>query len=301
MVKYNHWRSIVHWRVANFFVLLVYSLLFLYLLCGSNPVFRDGEVIQLESENKETEVEIINVDSDTDEDKDMEEGEEDDDNDDNDDDDSDDDNDNDDDDTEDDDDIDKDNKEEEVEEGDVVGEDAAVVGDDAGVVGDDAAVIEDDAAVVGDDAAVVGDDAAVVGEDAAVVGYDAAVVGDDAAVVGGDAKDVGDRENSEKDEELVVEMEVEEQDVKKNKLEEERENGVPGSEAMEDSLPEAQAFFPFPILIVFSSVADPNPDPTDPFVFGPPGSGSGFFNHQAKVVRKTSISTVLLFCLLHVE
>jgi hypothetical protein len=38
-----------------------------------------------------------------------------------------------------------------------------------------------------------------------------------------------------------------------------------------------------------SSVADP-----DPFVFGPPGSGSGSFYHQLKIVRKPSITTVLL-------
>jgi len=35
----------------------------------------------------------------------------------------------------------------------------------------------------------------------------------------------------------------------------------------------------------------PDPDPTDPRVFGPPGSGS--FYHQAKIVRKTLIPTVL--------
>jgi hypothetical protein len=35
----------------------------------------------------------------------------------------------------------------------------------------------------------------------------------------------------------------------------------------------------------------PDPDPPDPLVFGPPGSGS--FNHQAKIVRKTLILTVL--------
>ncbi len=49
------------------------------------------------------------------------------------------------------------------------------------------------------------------------------------------------------------------------------------------------------------SVADP--DPSDPYVFGPPGSGigsssqrhgSGSFHHQAKIVRKTLILTVLL-------
>ncbi len=42
--------------------------------------------------------------------------------------------------------------------------------------------------------------------------------------------------------------------------------------------------------------------PPDPYVFGPPGSvpvhhylyGSGSFNHQAKIVRKTLISTVFL-------
>ena len=34
-----------------------------------------------------------------------------------------------------------------------------------------------------------------------------------------------------------------------------------------------------------TSVADP--DPPDPHVFGPPGSGSGSFYHHAKIVRKT--------------
>ncbi len=38
-----------------------------------------------------------------------------------------------------------------------------------------------------------------------------------------------------------------------------------------------------------SSVVDP--DPLDPYVFGPPGSGS--FQYQAKIVRKTLISKVL--------
>ncbi len=47
-----------------------------------------------------------------------------------------------------------------------------------------------------------------------------------------------------------------------------------------------------------TSVPDPNPDPPDPHVFGPPGSGSisqrygagagsGSFYHHAKIVRKT--------------
>ncbi len=58
-------------------------------------------------------------------------------------------------------------------------------------------------------------------------------------------------------------------------------------------------------LLVTNSVADP--DPSDPYVFGPPGSGSvsqmygnGFSSkfltvyHQAKIVRKTWIPTVLL-------
>ncbi len=47
---------------------------------------------------------------------------------------------------------------------------------------------------------------------------------------------------------------------------------------------------------------DPNPDPPDPHVFGPPGSGSGStsqrygsgsFYHHAKTVRKTLIPTIL--------
>jgi hypothetical protein len=61
-------------------------------------------------------------------------------------------------------------------------------------------------------------------------------------------------------------------------------------------------------LFTKSSVADPDPnqdlDPSDPYVFGPPGSGSGSTRqnfgsgsvssyHQAKIVRKTLIPTVL--------
>ncbi len=54
------------------------------------------------------------------------------------------------------------------------------------------------------------------------------------------------------------------------------------------------------IIVEFSvpatSVPDPNPDPPDPHVFGPPGSGSGLisqrcgsgsFYQQAKIARKT--------------
>ncbi len=50
---------------------------------------------------------------------------------------------------------------------------------------------------------------------------------------------------------------------------------------------------------LLTSVADPDPNP-DPYVFGPPGSGSisqmygsGSFNHQAKIVRKTLISNIV--------
>ncbi len=51
-----------------------------------------------------------------------------------------------------------------------------------------------------------------------------------------------------------------------------------------------------------SSVADPDPDPPDPRVFGPPGSGSTSqrygsgsrsFYHHAKIARKTLIPTIL--------
>jgi hypothetical protein len=54
------------------------------------------------------------------------------------------------------------------------------------------------------------------------------------------------------------------------------------------------------IITNLHSVVDP--DSSDPYVFGPPGSGSGsisqrygsaFFYHQAKIVRKTMIPTVL--------
>jgi hypothetical protein len=60
-----------------------------------------------------------------------------------------------------------------------------------------------------------------------------------------------------------------------------------------------------PVLVLVrasfnTSVADPNQDPPDPYVFGPPGSGSssqrngsGSFYHQAKIIRKTLISAVL--------
>jgi hypothetical protein len=53
--------------------------------------------------------------------------------------------------------------------------------------------------------------------------------------------------------------------------------------------------------LIVSSVADP--DPLDPHVFGPPGSGSisqrygcgsGYFYYKEKIVRKTLFSTVLL-------
>ncbi len=53
-----------------------------------------------------------------------------------------------------------------------------------------------------------------------------------------------------------------------------------------------------------TSVQDPDPDPPDQHVFGPPGSGfgsisqrygsgSGSFYHRAKIVRKTLIPTIL--------
>ncbi len=58
------------------------------------------------------------------------------------------------------------------------------------------------------------------------------------------------------------------------------------------------------VFRVLNSVADPdlNPVPSDPYVFGPPGSGSirqghgsgsGSFYHHAKIVRKTLIPTIL--------
>jgi hypothetical protein len=52
-----------------------------------------------------------------------------------------------------------------------------------------------------------------------------------------------------------------------------------------------------------TSVADPDPNPSDLYVFGPPRSGSGsisqrhgsgLFYHQAKIIRKILIPTVLL-------
>jgi hypothetical protein len=57
------------------------------------------------------------------------------------------------------------------------------------------------------------------------------------------------------------------------------------------------------ISYVTTSVADPDPNPSDPYVFWPPGSGSicqrygfrsGSFYHQAKIVRKTLIPTIFM-------
>jgi hypothetical protein len=52
--------------------------------------------------------------------------------------------------------------------------------------------------------------------------------------------------------------------------------------------------------LVLGSVVDPNPDPPEPRVYWPPGSGfisqrygSGSFYHHAKIVRKTLIPTIL--------
>jgi hypothetical protein len=46
------------------------------------------------------------------------------------------------------------------------------------------------------------------------------------------------------------------------------------------------------LFYINDSVTDP--DPSDPYVFGSPGSGSGSLFHQAKIVRKTLIPAVLL-------
>jgi hypothetical protein len=46
-----------------------------------------------------------------------------------------------------------------------------------------------------------------------------------------------------------------------------------------------------------TSVADPDPNPSDPYVPGPPylplTNGSGSFYHQAKIVKQILIPTVL--------
>jgi hypothetical protein len=60
--------------------------------------------------------------------------------------------------------------------------------------------------------------------------------------------------------------------------------------------------FRYGIRVPVCSVSDPDPDPQDPYVFWPPGSGSisqryesgsESFYHQAKIVRK---HLFLLFC-----
>ncbi len=82
-------------------------------------------------------------------------------------------------------------------------------------------------------------------------------------------------------------------DVEQHKYERDIPAGEGGDQQAIQLLPskagdQAEAdIFIYPVL---TSVADPNPDP---HVFGPPGSGSGSFNHEAKIVRKTLISTVL--------
>ena len=87
-------------------------------------------------------------------------------------------------------------------------------------------------------------------------------------------------------------------------------NLAPNDEAMESTAPmRLVTFFRFsnqrnPVASVADQ--DPNPDPPDPHVFGPPGSGSisqrhvsasgsgsGSFFPQAKIVRKTLIPTAL--------
>ncbi len=59
------------------------------------------------------------------------------------------------------------------------------------------------------------------------------------------------------------------------------------------SLKTPVAIFIFGVRILYSSVEDSYPDPNPQYrnVFGP--SGSGTFHHQAKIVRKTLIPTVL--------
>ncbi len=51
-------------------------------------------------------------------------------------------------------------------------------------------------------------------------------------------------------------------------------------------------FYTYYCTYSLTSVADSDPDPSDPYVFRPPGSGS--FYHKAKIVRTTLIPTVLL-------
>ncbi len=47
----------------------------------------------------------------------------------------------------------------------------------------------------------------------------------------------------------------------------------------------------FTLVTVSVADPDPNPDSPDPYVFGPPGSGSSY--HHAKILRKTLIPTIL--------
>ncbi len=69
---------------------------------------------------------------------------------------------------------------------------------------------------------------------------------------------------------------------------------VPAPLTPSNKEPSPPAGFLCEIFLVLTSVADP--DPSDPCVFGPPGSGSGAdpsIIKIAKIVRKTLILTVL--------
>jgi hypothetical protein len=55
---------------------------------------------------------------------------------------------------------------------------------------------------------------------------------------------------------------------------------------------------PFPLAGIskqkfFLKISVPDPVRPDPHVFVPPGSGSKYFYHHAKIVRKTLIPTIL--------
>ncbi len=52
-----------------------------------------------------------------------------------------------------------------------------------------------------------------------------------------------------------------------------------------------------PSIQCCGSDPNPDPDPPDPYVFGPPGSGSRSFYHHAKIVNSTILLLFLTFYL----
>jgi hypothetical protein len=95
-------------------------------------------------------------------------------------------------------------------------------------------------------------------------------------------------------------------ETKKSRKKEWRKKGARVPEDLEDDDVTVLSDSRVKVRTLAVSVPDPNPDPTDPHVFGPPGSGStsqrcgsrcgsgsGSLYQHEKIVRKTLIPTIL--------